>query len=125
MGWYTLMSKSYKLVDVEISDMGEMISTGTIYDRSRLNPSCESGLLEDIYKWWESRCIPSSRKHLKDIERNLGITNIKYLAKVAYGASLSDQYWIKPKDSDLTWDLINFFHNDFSDEMEWCLRNGK
>ena len=87
MGWYTLMSKSYKLVDVEISDMGEMISTGTIYDRSRLNPSCESGLLEDIYKWWESRCIPSSRKHLKDIERNLGITNIKYLAKVAYGAS--------------------------------------
>ena len=34
-----------------------------------------------------------------------------------YGLSLSDQYWICPKDSNLTWEEINFFSNEFSDDI--------
>ena len=31
----------------------------------------------------------------------------------AFGLSLSDQYWIKPFDSDISYDDINFFDHDF------------
>lgn len=34
-----------------------------------------------------------------------------------YGLSLSDQYWICPADSDLAWDTVNYFDNDFSDDI--------
>ena len=30
---------------------------------------------------------------------------------------MSDQYWICPEGSDLTWDRINFFGNDFSEDI--------
>lgn len=31
------------------------------------------------------------------------------------GLSLSDQYWIRPQGSGLTWEDINFFNNAFDD----------
>ena len=34
-----------------------------------------------------------------------------------YGLSLSDQYWICPDGTGLTWDSINFFSNAFSDDI--------
>ena len=34
-----------------------------------------------------------------------------------YGLSLSDQYWICPEGTNLTWDNINFFDNTFSDDI--------
>ena len=36
---------------------------------------------------------------------------------VAEIESLSDQYWINPKGSNLTWDNVNFFQNQFSDDI--------
>lgn len=41
--------------------------------------------------------------------------------------SLSDHYWVCPKDEDLSWDKINFFENDFSLDVGNALfgkRNG-
>ena len=34
-----------------------------------------------------------------------------------YGLSLSDQYWIKPQGQELKWEDINFFDNDFSEDI--------
>jgi len=39
------------------------------------------------------------------------------LIEKCYGLSLSDQYWICPKDSGLKWEGINFFHNNFSKDI--------
>ena len=33
------------------------------------------------------------------------------------GLSLSDQYWMKPAESNLEWKDINFFENSFSDDV--------
>lgn len=33
----------------------------------------------------------------------------------SYQLSLSDHYWIKPTDSSITWDEVNFFSNPFID----------
>ena len=45
------------------------------------------------------------------------IANTKLLLLRCYGLSLSDQYWIKPDGSDLTWEDVNFFDNSFSDDI--------
>ena len=34
-----------------------------------------------------------------------------------FGLSLSDQYWVSPVDSPLDWRVVNFFDNDFSEDI--------
>ena len=45
------------------------------------------------------------------------IENTSSLAIKSLGLSLSDQYWIKPKGSDISWNDVNFFTNDFSSDL--------
>ena len=47
----------------------------------------------------------------------MGLANTGALLVRCYGLSLSDQYWICPEDSGLTWDRINFFDHNFSDDI--------
>lgn len=49
--------------------------------------------------------------------RKLSIQHSEQLLLKCYGLSLSDQYWMKPMDSELEWKNINFFDNDFSDDV--------
>ena len=48
------------------------------------------------------------------IKHNIGIA--KFL-KDSYYLSLADQYWIKAQDEQIDWQDINFFTNDFSDDV--------
>lgn len=43
----------------------------------------------------------------------LNITAPCELLDKAFGLSLSDQYWLKPYNSNIKYDDINFFDNDF------------
>lgn len=47
----------------------------------------------------------------------LDVSGTTVLPLRCYGLSLSDQYWIKPESSGLSWEKINFFDNAFSDDM--------
>ena len=67
--------------------------------------------------WWTDRSIPASRSGIREALETLEIANTKLLLIRCYGLSLSDQYWIKPDGSELTWDDINFFHHPFSDDI--------
>jgi len=39
------------------------------------------------------------------------------LSSKCLGLSLSDQYWIKPQDIDVSWESVNFFYNECSDDI--------
>ena len=67
--------------------------------------------------WWTDRSIPASRSGIREALEILEISNTKLLLLRCYGLSLSDQYWIKPDGSNLTWENINFFDNSFSDDI--------
>ena len=67
--------------------------------------------------WWHSRIIPASRDGLKFVLHLYDIESASILSKRSLGLSLSDQYWIKPVGSDLEWDDVNFFTNEFSTEL--------
>lgn len=117
---YILMNKNRELVEVELSETGFIIATGKIYDDAALLVGIDvnaKGLAAKLNEWWHSRIIPASRDGLKFVLHLYNIESASVLSKRSFGLSLSDQYWIKPVGSDLTWDAVNFFTNDFSTEL--------
>lgn len=72
---------------------------------------------QSIMEWWESRAIPDSRRGIQQALSQLGEKTNLTLMLSAYGLSLTDHYWMQPVDKEEYWKDINFFENDFSDEL--------
>ncbi len=67
----------------------------------------------NLSEWFKGRGIPSWRDKLDLLLHRLNITAPYELLDKAFGLSLSDQYWLKPDGSDICYDDVNFFDNDF------------
>lgn len=81
----------------------------------------------EFNKWWKNRQIPASRKGLKEVLHNSNVydkDNFDLLDAKAYGLSLSDQYWVKGVEEEISWESINFFDNEFSEDIGKILFNG-
>ncbi len=72
---------------------------------------------KELNEWWFGRSIPASRSGIRTALEQLNIQRSEQLLLRCYGLSLSDQYWMKPVESGLEWKNINFFENDFSDDV--------
>lgn len=70
-----------------------------------------------LNEWWKGRAIPASRDGIKNALLELNITSTHKLLDKCLGLSLSDQYWICPASSEVTWSDVNFFENSFSDDV--------
>ena len=66
-----------------------------------------------LSSWFKGRGIPSWRDKLDLLLHRLNIDAPCELLDKAFGLSLSDQYWLKPCDSEIKYEDINFFDNDF------------
>lgn len=62
-----------------------------------------------LSEWFKGRGIPSWRNDLDLLLAKLNITTPTELLHKAFGLSLSDQYWVKPIDSEIEYKDINFF----------------
>lgn len=67
----------------------------------------------NLSKWFRGRGIPSWRDRLDLLLHRLNINAPSELLDKAFGLSLSDQYWLKPYNTKINYDDINFFDNDF------------
>lgn len=118
----TLMHKRIAVVDIELDDAtGFIQKISTVYAPEHLPigvPVCQ-GVADRaaLNEWWTDRSIPASRSGIREALEALDISSTKMLLVRCYGLSLSDQYWICPEGSGLTWDKVNFFENDFSDDI--------
>lgn len=119
---YTLMHKRIPVLTFRIDDetgtvlnMGELISPEHI----PVSVSVMDGKADrkSFCKWWYSRTIPRNRDGLRDALEQLEVPFPEILLEKCYGLSLSDQYWICPKDSDLKWEDVNVFDNPFSEDV--------
>ncbi len=70
-------------------------------------------LRTNLSEWFKGRGIPTWRDKLDILLHRLNIATPSELLDKAFGLSLSDQYWIKPYGSNITYDDVNFFDNDF------------
>ena len=82
----------------------------SIYEEGDEN---SNALRTNLSEWFKGRGIPSWRDKLDLLLYRLNIDTPSELLDKAFGLSLSDQYWIKPYNSDITYDDVNFFDNDF------------
>lgn len=118
----TLMHKRLAVAELELDETtGFILKIDEVYQPEHLpvGVSFKNGIAErgQLNEWWTDRSIPASRSGVRNALENLNITNTKALLVRCFGLSLSDQYWIKPQDSDITWDKINFFENAFSEDI--------
>lgn len=96
--------KIVKIFNVQHFPVG-IVNKNGIADRVALND------------WWVDRSIPASRSGVKKALEVLNISNPKILLTKCFGLSLSDQYWIKPQNEDISWETVNFFDNEFSEDI--------
>ncbi|MBQ9208678.1 MAG: HipA domain-containing protein [Oscillospiraceae bacterium] len=122
---YTLMHKNICVADIGIDeDTGVISRIGDVYAKEHL-PLGTVHIMQHreivdkavLNKWWTGRSIPASRAGISDALEALGIYNTEMLLTKCLGLSLSDHYWVKPSGSDMTWESVNFFDNDFSYDM--------
>lgn len=129
---FTLMNKNRKIFDFYYDEEEHIIVKfeRNYPDNEKYAPF---GLInnnidkDEFNKWWKNRQIPASRNRLRELLHNDNI--YKYdvfdlLDTKAYCLSLSDQYWVKEIDDDILWEDINFFDNEFSEDIGKILFNG-
>ena len=117
-----LMHKRIAVAEMELDDAtGFIQKIGMVYapEHFPVGIPVKKGVADRtaLNEWWTDRSIPTSRSGVREALEVLEITSTKLLLVRCYGLSLSDQYWICPKGSGLTWDAINFFDNGFSDDI--------
>lgn len=104
---YSLMHKNDKCGTILFD---ENIGRITEYhdDRNGLSPYLGNCDIKKIQKWWEMRAVPASRATMQQVINNANCLNTEvYLAK-NLGLSMTDTYWIKPSDIDLSFDNVKF-----------------
>ncbi len=117
-----LMNKNMPVVELELDDdTATVLKVMKSYELNFLPVGTEvrNGVpnKKELNEWWFGRCIPASRLGIRAALERLGIQHTEQLLLRCYGLSLSDQYWMKPVESGLEWKDINFFENDFSDDV--------
>lgn len=118
----TLMHKRIAVAEIELDDVSgyiQKISSVTAPEHLPVGITLRKGVCDrkELNDWWTDRSIPASRSGIREALETLNIASTKMLLVRCFGLSLSDQYWIKPENSELTWDAVNFFDNPFSDDM--------
>ena len=120
---YFLMHKNIPVALLEIEENGNAKLIRNIPDNMNHFPIGAQLNNSKFGEWWKNRYIPDNRPDLeKALEKNnyssAGDALVKNLA-----LSLTDCYWIKPIDSDLKWESVSLFSNDFDDRIGESLFN--
>ena len=118
---YELMHKEVKVAVLSLSeDDGSIQDTKSICSIQHMSVgTVRSGILDGkaFKHWWRGRSIPASRNGLKEVLDALNVSYSTLLIEKSMGLSLSDQYWIRPIGSDISWHDVNYFDNAFSEDM--------
>ena len=122
---YELMHKNVRTAVIDIDeDTGIILSIDEVLSKEHLpvgvvHPLHHRKTVDKaaLNKWWTGRSIPASRMGIDSALETLGISNTELLLTKCLGLSLSDHYWVRPASSDMDWESVNFFDNEFSDDI--------
>lgn len=112
-----LMNKNTPTIEIELDE-----TTGRLVEISKeLNPEFLPVIINlsptpklAFDEWLRHRSISETRPELQNLLENYGVSTTSALSLKNLGLNLSDQYWFKPLNSDLKWEDVNFFLNDFA-----------
>ncbi len=78
-----------------------------------------------LISWILNRGVPVSRQGIKTDLSIMGENHVIDYMIDNLGLSLTDHYWICPKDSDYTWKKVNLYQNDFTSVYSLNLSDDK
>ncbi len=117
---FLLMRKNEPITMVQFSSDGKMIARSeNLTERAKeIAPIAYLSQPGNwLYKWWDERSIPITRDQIQQFLSRIGYNSPgEYLVK-NLGLSLTDYYWIKDPNSDMAWEDINLFDNDFHENI--------
>ena len=129
-----LMNKNKKVLLAEYDKAtGVFTNVYEIYDinyapyilkNSYLSNDINDTFRTNLTEWFKGRGIPSLRDKLDLLLHRLNINAPCELLDKAFGLSLSDQYFLCPLNSNIKYEDINFFDNEFSEDIGKILFNG-
>ena len=112
-----LMNRSHVIAEVVYDrKRHEFVKVGDLADTSRgpIGVATQRAMpLASLNEWWRGRGIPNARAGLQQLLDEAGADVPEELVWRNLGSSLSDQYWVRPIDSKLTWEDVSFFANDW------------
>ena len=117
---YILMHREIEVAEIELDELSHITNIYEVYAEEHFPVGTlgKHGVDKTMLaKWWANRSIPASRSGLRETLDLLHMSVPQELLAKCYGLSLSDQYWISPKDKPLMWKEINFFDHDFSEDV--------
>ena len=117
---YILMHREVEVAEIELDELSHITNIYEVYAEEHFPVGTlgKHGVDKTMLaKWWAKRSIPASRSGLRETLDLLHMSVPQELLAKCYGLSLSDQYWISPKDKPLMWKEINFFDHDFSEDV--------
>ena len=117
---YILMHREKAVAEIELDGLSNIINVYDVYVSEHLPVGTAVKNTADknsLARWWAKRSIPASRSGLREALDALNMSVPQELLVKCYGLSLSDQYWVSPKDSSLSWSDINFFEHNFSEDV--------
>ena len=122
MARYTLMNKNTPVLvfdyDLETHTATRIVGVENL-DYAPMGMADRHGEISkrELNYWWRHRAIPASRAQIGRLLDNLKLESTLELAEKSFGLSLSDYYWINDEADPRSWADINFFDNDFSDDL--------
>ncbi|MDF2923903.1 MAG: excisionase [Paenibacillaceae bacterium] len=119
---YLLMHKHIPVANIELDEASCSISAiGYVYhgQHAPVGIPVKRGRIDRaaLNEWWRSRAIPASRDGIQEALLELNLSATQKLLDKSLGLSLSDQYWICPTGSDISWSKVNFFEQPFSEDV--------
>ena len=108
---YYLMHKDDKVLALDIYE-----PLGTILDYKVLIEEKKPAYIDNVQSmnyWWSARAIPKSRSGINQILKRNNIDTTEVLMLKNMALNLSDCYWVRSVSSDIKYDDVNFFDNDF------------
>lgn len=115
---YVLMHKNIEVLLMEIDEDNETAKPKTI----SINPTAKDhiplgGQMNNMkfMDWWRDRAIPKTRQGAKTALERLNCKSVTNIMVQNLALSLNDCYWIRPINSNLRWEEVNLFTNQFED----------
>ncbi len=117
---FYLMRKNQIITLVQFNENGDMtaFSKNIPEDSKDLAPlAFRNNPKTWLSEWWNNRTIPLTRDQLATFLKVKGFSTAGQYLVQNLGLSLTDYYWIKPVDSNLTWEKVNLFDNPFHEDV--------
>ncbi|MBR5317406.1 MAG: HipA protein [Lachnospiraceae bacterium] len=111
---FVLMNKDTEVLLFE----SETDEYGDTYLESIAEPLSQLPIgFADIHSFIVQRQAPKHREHIKRIMRQAGCDHLEGFLQVTKALSLNDTFWVKSYESNLSWNEVSLYRNNFDETI--------